>query len=511
MFFESGVRECSPGAWPGQAWDCDCVDAWVHGRNDDCRATLRRAATARLADARRWIADMDANETLMEQSAPDAATTVGELADCLEDLDWAVLDGDARMAAVLALEGARRRLDAAIATGMGVLDDSAVTVTRTGFAAKRWLANTTHAPVTAAGRDVAVARTMGSFPAFAEALRAGHVCGDHLLALDRAANPRVHDALVVLDDELVTFAKRHSYAQFTSHLHNLVALLDADGPRPDCSEVDTARMARTGDTLYVNLALSGHNAVITEKLLSDETDRQYRAAVAEHDATGARIPDIAVLRARAFMALIRHDTPEHDTPTAQNTPTAHRTPRRRIEAILAVVVDDTGWPTAIYDDTNNWLSPDTAALLICDAVIQPVVVNQDGVALYHGREQRLFTPAQKHALNIRDGGCVFPTCETPTRRCDAHHLIEYQHGGLTNIDSAALLCRRHHGLVHSNTGWTLKAIPTRELPPELAAEHQNKHGPPTNGREPVVLIWETPDGRTLLAQTAADHRPHPPP
>jgi hypothetical protein len=70
-----------------------------------------------------------------------------------------------------------------------------------------------------------------------------------------------------------------------------------------------------------------------------------------------------------------------------------------------------------------------------------------------GRASRVATPAQRRALAARDGGCLFPGCDTPPIWCEPHHwLIHWLDGGETNLDNLALLCRRHHRFVHEG-GW----------------------------------------------------------
>jgi len=51
------------------------------------------------------------------------------------------------------------------------------------------------------------------------------------------------------------------------------------------------------------------------------------------------------------------------------------------------------------------------------------------------------------ALRSRDHGCRFPGC-THDRFVDAHHIRHWANGGETSLDNLALLCRRHHRLVH---------------------------------------------------------------
>ncbi len=65
-----------------------------------------------------------------------------------------------------------------------------------------------------------------------------------------------------------------------------------------------------------------------------------------------------------------------------------------------------------------------------------------------GRATRLVTPGQRAALNARDKGCVYPGCDRPPEWTDAHHIIHWADGGATNLDNLALLCQRHHTIVH---------------------------------------------------------------
>jgi hypothetical protein len=71
-----------------------------------------------------------------------------------------------------------------------------------------------------------------------------------------------------------------------------------------------------------------------------------------------------------------------------------------------------------------------------------------------GRSTRVVQPAQRAALAVRDGGCVFPDCDRPLAWCEAHHLWHWADGGPTDLSNLALLCRAHHRAVHEG-GWRL--------------------------------------------------------
>jgi hypothetical protein len=71
-----------------------------------------------------------------------------------------------------------------------------------------------------------------------------------------------------------------------------------------------------------------------------------------------------------------------------------------------------------------------------------------------GRATRVVAPAQRAALAVRDGGCVFPGCDRPLAWCDAHHLHHWVDGGPTDLANLAMVCRAHHRSVHEE-GWRL--------------------------------------------------------
>lgn len=75
-----------------------------------------------------------------------------------------------------------------------------------------------------------------------------------------------------------------------------------------------------------------------------------------------------------------------------------------------------------------------------------------------GRAQRLVSPGQRHALAVRDRGCIFPGCDRPPEWCDAHHLRPWSEGGPSDLKNLGLLCARHHTAVHED-GWTLSRAP----------------------------------------------------
>ena len=140
--------------------------------------------------------------------------------------------------------------------------------------------------------------------------------------------------------------------------------------------------------------------------------------------------------------------------------------------------------TAKLADNNLWR-------LLCNPTIHTFVTTSAHEILQMGRAVRTATPAQQRALRVRDGGCVFPGCDTPIGWTQAHHTIHWSKGGPTNLDSMALLCTTHHDITHRHH-WQMSP----------------NHHP--NGQPNGTFHWTTPSGQTLHSQRHSETIPSQP-
>jgi hypothetical protein len=125
-----------------------------------------------------------------------------------------------------------------------------------------------------------------------------------------------------------------------------------------------------------------------------------------------------------------------------------------LTAPLSALRREAGAPAAELDDIFP-VPQETLRRLSCDASIIPVVTSDEGDPLHMGRTVRTWSTSQRRGLAVRDKGCRFPGCDRPVRWCDGHHIKHWADGGPTNKENGALLCRRHHRLVHEE-GWTVR-------------------------------------------------------
>ena len=99
--------------------------------------------------------------------------------------------------------------------------------------------------------------------------------------------------------------------------------------------------------------------------------------------------------------------------------------------------------------TGDRITAEQARRLACQARIIPVVLGRKGEVLDLGRSARLFSPAQRKAMAIRDRECTADGCSIPAAWCEAHHArTPWAQGGRTDLADGALLCSFHHHRAH---------------------------------------------------------------
>ncbi|MEI2641043.1 MAG: HNH endonuclease signature motif containing protein [Candidatus Nanopelagicales bacterium] len=118
---------------------------------------------------------------------------------------------------------------------------------------------------------------------------------------------------------------------------------------------------------------------------------------------------------------------------------------------LTVLVDIDGLPDGFQAalEDGNVLGPDTFDLLSCSVAMSVIFgVNRPKgfEPLQLARSARRASKDQWTALKARDKGCV--CCGKPPRYTEAHHIIHWKDGGLTDLRNLVLLCARCHHDLH---------------------------------------------------------------
>ena len=286
------------------------------------------------------------------------------------------------------------------------------------------------------------------------------------------------DGLREAQQSLIDLAARFTFEDWCRLVRRLAADLDQDGSYDPNDDLDANRLKlspRGDGTADLAGRLVGDAAATvgqTLESLADDLFHRFRRD-AEADPTlpmPCRATLMALALAEACRRALATDVESSKAPG--------------VEATVVIDTDDTGNPV-VEDLAGNPISNRAAGALLVDPVVRAMVLDADGVPLRLGRKVRLATPDQRHALALRDRGCVFPGCDAAPGWCDAHHQPGWQHGGTTDIESMFLLCRHHHVVTH-RAGWALDGDPER----------------------PQHWMWTTPTGRVLASQRQHPSQEH---
>ena len=168
------------------------------------------------------------------------------------------------------------------------------------------------------------------------------------------------------------------------------------------------------------------------------------------------------IRADALVALATHGLDCESPASGVKATIIVRIDRDDLERDVAI---------ATCDAVATPISLSALRQIAVDASVLPMVMNGKSEVLDQGREQRLYSWAQRMALAQRDGGCA--KCHAPISHCITHHIKWWGMGGRTDQRNGVLLCTRCHTQVHHDR-WDIEVdadnrvwfTPPRQVDPE---------------------------------------------
>ena len=370
-----------------------------------------------------------------------------------------------------------------------------------------WLRNRLRLGAGTAASAVRTARALfrGPLTATAAALTSGELSPAHAQVLATGTHPLPEQVTVEAEPVLVEAARRLDPRRLRRLLGHLLQLADPDGADRDRERRHARRGVWLAPTFEGMVALDGLLEPEAGQLLISALDPLARPDSAEDARSGSQ------RNADALAELARRHLEAGRLPQAGGV---------RPQLMVTVDLDSLlGHPGAVGGEIG-WagpLDPEACRRLACDGAVTRVIVTRQPSHHYQlgqsdhrdprpgtktppvaedptpiqglegrlraamtllppvlggaptqplevGRTTRVIQPAQRSALAVRDGGCVFPNCERPLAWCEAHYLRHWLHGGPTDLANLALLCRAHHRAVHEG-GWRL----TRQADSRLTA------------------------------------------
>ena len=386
---------------------------------------------------------------------PAALDGIAALIDDLPDPE--VLCAEERAGAMATLAVLTNRLQSYLSSVAGVADvqkDSRVLGAGT---TGTLVAAATGATVQAGSALVQTALELRSFPELAQAFEQGRVSGQHVS---------------------VVLATTQGLKQRAETVAAAVGLAAATDPRETRHVLQVIADAEDGTHGQLSHAEQRSRRCVR---LSARPSGMWRLSGLLDDVEGARLAELLAQFSAA------RDAGVDATETL---------PQRRADALaamaaaaganrsplgtsgLSVLIDADDLPDAqraVLTDGSP-ITADSFDLLTCTMVCTIIFGTKTTggfVPLAMGRTKRRATVAQWAALIARDRGCV--RCGRTPRFCEAHHILHWRHGGLTDVSNLVLLCSRcHHDLHHGRFTITM-------TPAGIPQLHVNR-GPPAGVR-----------------------------
>ena len=105
--------------------------------------------------------------------------------------------------------------------------------------------------------------------------------------------------------------------------------------------------------------------------------------------------------------------------------------------------------------SGHSIATESVSRLACDAVLQRIELDTNGIPVNVGRKYRTASDAQWQSVAAIYTSCAWHGCDRPLSWCQLHHIHEWEHGGPTDLCNLVPLCSTHHHAVHEGR-WTIK-------------------------------------------------------
>jgi hypothetical protein len=116
--------------------------------------------------------------------------------------------------------------------------------------------------------------------------------------------------------------------------------------------------------------------------------------------------------------------------------------------------------------------------LRANAMIEPVVIDEQGAPLVVGRRASVLSPKIRRSVLLRDGKCRVPGCGA-RKGLEVHHLVPRSRGGTDEVANLACVCPAHHWQLVPHGTRALVGNPN--LPDGLELVHSSDLPPPDVG------------------------------
>ncbi len=248
------------------------------------------------------------------------------------------------------------------------------------------------------------------------------------------------------DSSIAIKATRMNPKRFSTWLRELTERISDDGETEQRSEEDRNSFRSWTSAEGRWQARLDLDAIAGEKV-QNAIDAEARSLAKQLSEAGTTVHHGEHLNSSALVSVIDSGN------GAKGRPSIH------------VVVDRETLQHGVWDGSlkrtgaGNDLPLSQIRRMLCDSFITHTVLGPSGRALAVGRSQRTATDAQRAALRVMYPTCAL--CDVRFDHCEIHHIIEWDHDGLTDLNNLLPLCCVHHERVHK--GWRIELNEDRVL------------------------------------------------
>ena len=375
----------------------------------------------------------------LQGAAEDLKIAVQRMATCIRAADAAELGEGLIQIREVGIDP----LEAVFAKGLRRFDKSGEYKADGALSAVAWVRERCNLSGGAAAERVNVARQLETLPQIEKALAKGNVGYQHVALIARAAE-NVGSAPVQKEEQnLLKAAQTMDPGRFAAVAKGFEHRVDAAAALLEANHAYQRR--------YLHLSEPQNGMVRLDGMLDLEGGATLKAALSALMPPPANDDDRTPGQRRidALVDLARRPLDGSKLGTVGG-----QRPHLLITASAETLLGLKGAPPAEIAGVGP-IPMETAQRLACDPTVSWLLGQAELESESASDAHRQIPAATRRALVARDRDCVFNGCHRPAIWCDGHHLVWWTRGGKTALPNLALVCGRHHRMLHEE-GWTLE-------------------------------------------------------
>jgi len=346
-------------------------------------------------------------------------------------------------------------LEAVFASGLRRFDKSGEYKAEGALSATAWVRERCNLSAGAAAERVSVARQLEALPQTEKALARGDVGYQHVALIARTAENVGTAPVQKEENNLLKVAQMMDPGRFAAVAKGFEHRVDAAAALKEANHAYERRYLHVSEPQDGMVRLDGILDLEGGATLKTALNALMPPPTKDDDRTpGQRRVDALVDLARRPLDGSKLGTVGGQRPHLVITATA--------ETLLGLP----GAPPAEMAGVGP-IPMETAQRHACDPTVSWLLGQAELESETASHAHRQIPAATRRALVARDHTCVFNGCHRPAIWCDGHHLVWWTRGGKTALPNLALVCGRHHRMLHEE-GWVLERRDGRfvTIPPQ---------------------------------------------